>query len=118
MEVFQNITREETLKGIAFITRQKQRAIDRESMVSISKFEPESWRTSNISTASECRRITIQGLGENNVELQCLLPTNEIESCSTSTDLQALSKEELLKLQQTLKAAQDKADSLLASFGV
>jgi hypothetical protein len=51
--------------------------------------------------------------------VEILLPSSNPESESQPVqDLESLDKEELLKLQQTLKAAQEKANALLASLGI
>jgi hypothetical protein len=67
------------------------------------------WRSS---TAS-CRRITLQGTGS---DVEILLPGTETND--TAQNMDTLDKQELLKLQETLKIAKERADQLLASLGV
>ncbi|KAJ3318535.1 hypothetical protein HDV06_000418 [Boothiomyces sp. JEL0866] len=64
----------------------------------------------------QSRRITIQQ--DQGVDLAILLPKDVDQESDEEHELESLSKEDLLKLQESLRAAEEKTRKLLANFGM
>ena len=63
------------------------------------------------------RRVTLRGL-DNEIELSCILPEKGKETQKSNITIDSLDKEELIRMRDALKKAQEQAESLLAQFGV
>ncbi len=63
------------------------------------------------------RRITLKGLNDD-IELSCVLPTQDASSAGSKIAIESLEKEELIKMRDALKKAQEQAESLLAQYGL
>ncbi|KAJ3271936.1 hypothetical protein HDV01_006070 [Terramyces sp. JEL0728] len=72
--------------------------------------------TFNKKHTRQSRRITIQQ--DQGVDLAILLPTDAGQESDEEQELESLSKEDLLKLQESLRAAEEKTRRLLANFGM
>ncbi|KAJ3259393.1 hypothetical protein HK103_002296 [Boothiomyces macroporosus] len=64
----------------------------------------------------QSRRITIQQ--DQGVDLAIMLPKDVDRESEEEHELESLSKEDLLKLQESLRAAEEKTRRLLANFGM
>ena len=78
------------------------------------------WRMSVMPDHSDSdhRRITIQGSGNGDFEFSMLLPNSGHEVKSQAGTIDQMSVEELKKLQDNLRAAQEHTNQLLAALGV
>lgn len=63
------------------------------------------------------RRITLKGLNDD-IELLCVLPTQDASAAGSKVAIEALEKEELVKMRDALQKAKEQADLLLLQFGI
>ncbi|KAJ3373509.1 hypothetical protein HDU91_006452 [Kappamyces sp. JEL0680] len=72
----------------------------------------------------QSRRITLKGL-DSDIELSCIIPAHsmladqgDLDEDNSPITLAALEKEELVKMRDALKKAQQQAEDLLAQYGL
>lgn len=63
------------------------------------------------------RRITLKGLNDD-IELSCVLPTQDASAAGSKVAIESLEKEELVKMRDALQKAKEQADLLLQQFGI